>query len=82
MRGPKQQLEIEAAQLAKVIELFEVQLADFKQKYWSKVTEIHSFEDGAPNLAEALESARVRQGDKMPEDSFKVAKGAVTCDDT
>jgi len=82
MTDRKQQLAIEAAQLAKVIELFEGQMADFKQQYWAKVCELHKLDyDRDVSSPEEISEAAQQFFDRR-EDGFHVAKGAVTCDDT
>jgi len=80
MSDRKHQLAIEAAQLAKVIELFEGQMADFKQKYWAKVCEIHSLEKDLGRCPTMTEFA-VRAPN--PEDILSDSQGrAVTNDGT
>lgn len=83
MINPKTQLATEAAALGRVIAHLEEVLGQTKQRYWAKVEELHSLEDTGPDaVAEAAEFARWRAGIDRGDDSFTVAKGAVTCDDT
>lgn len=81
MTEQRKLLEAELAGLALKIYKAEELLAHLKMDYWEKVRQIHNEEAklGLDFFQDRLAKAEV---ERMRDDSFKLAKGAVTCDDT
>lgn len=81
MTEQRKLLEAELAGLALKIYKAEELLAHLKMDYWEKVRRIHNEEAelGLDFFQDRLAKAEV---ERVHDETFKLAKGAVTCDDT
>lgn len=85
MSDAKTKLSIEAAAYARTIAHLEGTLAEAKAKYWMLIHELHSLEDDQDYIDRVGERGETlaEMSERYKDDGhFKLAKGAVTSDDT